>query len=267
MFPYIYTTIVTLPLGYNTKVIIPVKSLKEKISKDYDIYDIQVKFTGFREGDIFFDEIKIIDKSSQGFLEFEIEDQDKFSQFPGYAELSFIEKNKKSIFTDRQAMSFYTAYYHKNKKSFLSDNAYKFGSPSTINQMASIKKYIDAYPTVTIDKLRDLDESLVFINPYKRKIKSYIITSDERKIENIIVNPFSAKEILLSTLLKGNETSWQGHVQLTASNRLVTFNFKHSYNNKKIISDYEHLDPFRGDPTYIPLTKFLRQKIGSLITL
>jgi len=267
MFPYIYTTIVTLPLGYNTKVIIPVKALKERISKDYHDFEVEVKFTGFREGKIFHDELKIINKASQGFLEFEIEDQDKFSQFPGYAELSFIEKNKKSIFTDRQAMSFYTTYYHKNKKSFLSDNAYKFGSPATINQMASIKKYIDAYPTVTIDKRKDLDESLVFINPYKRKIKSYIISSDGRKIENIIISPFSAKEILLSKLLKENESCWQGHVQLTASNRLITFNFKHSYSNKKIISDYEHLDPFRGDPTYIPLTKFLRQKIGSLFSL
>ena len=41
-----------------------------------------------------------------------------------------------------------------------------------------------------------------------------------------------------------------------------TFNFKHSFKNKKIISDYEHLDPFRGEETYIPLTKFLRNKIG-----
>ena len=61
------------------------------------------------------------------------------------------------------------------------------------------------------------------------------------------------------------ETKWSGHMQLTASNRIVTFNFKHSFKNKKIISDYEHLDPFRGEETYMPLTRSLRNKIGKYV--
>tara|TARA_B100000787_G_C16165609_1_gene283698 strand:- start:8 stop:814 length:807 start_codon:yes stop_codon:yes gene_type:complete len=264
-FPYIYTTIVTLPLGYHTRVMVPVSKIQERVSKNVSDYNIEVKFIAFRKGENFFEESKIINKLSSGILEFEISDQDGLCSDSGYAELTFVEKNHQPIFNSRTVMSFYTSYYHENKKSFLSDNAYKFGSPTTILQMAKIKKYIDTYPTVEIDKEKDLDETLVFINPYKRIIKAKIFTADARKIENIKISPFSVKEILLSELLMSEETKWSGHMQLTASNRIVTFNFKHSFKNKKIISDYEHLDPFRGEETYMPLTRSLRNKIGKYV--
>ena len=265
-FPYIYTTIVTLPLGYHTRVMVPVSKIQERVSKNVFDYNIEVKFIAFRKGEIFSKESKIISKLSSGILEFEISDQDGLCSDSGYAELSFVEKNYQPIFNSRTVMSFYTSYYHENKKSFLSDNAYKFGSPTTILQMAKIKRYIDAYPTGEINIEKDLDETLVFINPYKRIIKAKIFTADGRKIENIKISPFSVYEILLSKLLMSEEeTKWSGHIQLTASNRIVTFNFKHSFKNKKIISDYEHLDPFRGEETYMALTKSLRNKIGGYV--
>lgn len=265
MFPYILPSIIPIPLGYNTKILIPIQMIKERIPNVLKNYQVKVQLNGFREGKIFFDKTNIINNHSDGIIEFEIYDQSKFSEYSGYAELSFFEVNKNPIFLSRAVLSFYSNFYHKDKKSFLSDNAYKFGAPTTIAQMSVIKKYIDAYPTILIDKERDLGETLVFINPYKRKIKSKIISFDGREINNIIINSFSAKEILLSRFLKEKESNWEGHIQLTSTNRIITFNFKHSYKDKKIISDYEHLDPYRGDPTFVPITKFVRQKIGKYL--
>ena len=266
MFSYILTSIIPMPLGYNTKIIIPINLIKEKIDKKYSNYEIDVSLTGYKEGSQFFEQNRLINENSKGFIELEIKDHSKISDKFGYAELDIKSLNKKNIFTSRAVLGFYTYYYCNGKKSFLSDNAYKFGSPTIIAQMAKIKKYIDAYPTIMINKKKDLDETIVLINPYKRKIKAKIITFDRRVIDNIIINSFSANEILLSEILQGNENEWKGHIQITATNRLVTFNYKHSHKDKKIISDFEHLDPYRGDPTFIPFTRLLRQKIGQYLS-
>ena len=265
MFSYILTSIIPLPLGYNAKIIIPVSMIKNRIVKEFNIYEISVSLIGYKEGSEFFQYEKLIDEKTEGFVEIEIKDQSKKSDKFGYAELNIKSLNNNNIFLSRAVLGFYTFYYSHGKKSFLSDNAYKFGSPATIAQMAKINKYIDAYPTIMINKTKDLDETIVLINPYKRKIKATIITSDKRKIENIIIDHFSVKEILLSEILKDSESEWKGHIQLTATNRIVTFGYKHSHQDKKIISDFEHLDPYRGEPTFIPFTKFLRQSIGSYL--
>ena len=266
MFSYILISIIPIPLGYNTKVIIPINMIKDNIVKNSKNYEIEVSLIGYKEGSKFFEKNRVINENSKGFIEIEIEDQSKISDKSGYAELNIKSSNKTNIFLSRAALNFYTFYYYNGKKSFLSDNAYKFGSPTIIAQMAKIKKYIDAYPAIMINKINDLDETIVLINPYKRKIKAKIITFDGREINNIIINSFSVKEILLSQILQDNENEWKGHIQLTATNRIITFNYKHSFKDKKIISDFEHLDPYRGDPTFIPFTKLLRQKIGTYLS-
>ena len=48
-FPYIYTTIVTLPLGYHTRVMVPVSKIQERVSKNVSDYNIEVKFIAFRK--------------------------------------------------------------------------------------------------------------------------------------------------------------------------------------------------------------------------
>ena len=97
-FPYIYTTIITLPLGYHTRVMVPVSKIKERVSKNVSDYNIEVKFSAFRKGANFFEESKIINKLSMGILEFEISDQDGLCSDSGYAELTFVEKNHQPIF-------------------------------------------------------------------------------------------------------------------------------------------------------------------------
>ena len=62
-----------------------------------------------------------------------------------------------------------------------------------------------------------------------------------------------------------NKSNWKGHIQIYATNRLITFNYKHDINDSKCISDFEHLDPYRLEDTTLSLSKLARIKVGNLI--
>jgi len=265
MYSYILPTVISLPLGYNCRIFLPCDSLISRLVKGID-YEISINIKAYREKNIFFEKTIEIDKKNKiQNLDFLIPDQQNHSKFAGYAELEIYEKNKKIIFKNRAALNFYSIFFKEGKKSFLSDNAYKFGSPTVINQMSVIKKYLDAYPTVTIDKKIDLGETIVMINPYPKEIVASLVTNDNRSINKIKINSQSSKEVSLCDLLDEKEIFWQGHIQIKATNRIITFNYKHSLKNNKIISDYEHLDPYRGEPTFLPSFQLLRIKIGQIL--
>ena len=61
--------------------------------------------------------------------------------------------------------------------------------------MSIIKKYIDAYPTVTIDKKNDLGETVVMINPYPKEIIASLVTNDDRLINRIKIKSQSSVEV------------------------------------------------------------------------
>tara|TARA_Y100001934_G_C12115989_1_gene660818 strand:- start:593 stop:886 length:294 start_codon:yes stop_codon:yes gene_type:complete len=88
---------------------------------------------------------------------------------------------------------------------------------------------------------------------------------DGRQLPRIRVQPESALNVHLSDLLQEDEESWSGHIQVTANNRLVTFSLKHSMKDIAVISDHEHLDPYRSDPTHEPVTLAFRKWVGGLL--
>ena len=264
MFSYILPSAISLPLGYNCRIFLPINNLILRLNKVLE-YQIAIQVKAYREGSKFFEKKIVIDQNNNTpNIDFVIPDQQNHSEFAGYAELEIYEINKKLIFKNRAVLNFYSIFFKEGKKSFLSDNAYKYGSPTVINQMSIIKKYIDAYPTVTIDKKNDLGETVVMINPYPKEIIASLVTNDDRLINRIKIKSQSSVEVNLIELLEEQESFWQGHLQIKATNRIITFNYKHSLKNKKIISDYEHLDPYRGEPTFLPAFQLLRIKIGQI---
>jgi hypothetical protein len=72
-------------------------------------------------------------------------------------------------------------------------------------------------------------------------------------------------DIIRANWNKEKESFWQGHIQIKATNWIITFNYKHSLKNDKIISDYKHLDPYRGEPTYLPPFQLLRINNGQIL--
>ena len=180
----------------------------------------------------------------------------------GYLENSFHIADGAPLFLTNTVIAFYTIYNTPGKKSFFSDNAYLYASPPVISQIAKYGRYIDGYPVVRVDRNRDYGESIIFINPYQKPIKARIMTKDGREIPNIRIPPKSAHMTSLERLLTGDETSWAGQIQITATNRVITFDAKHSLEYPTVISDHEHLDPYRGEPTHFPAFRWFRLKVG-----
>ena len=265
---YVYPTVVSLPLGYDCIVQIPVDQIEKRLAQRKGKAKVLVEVTAYRDGETFYDEsvaIEFEDTKAVGPLPKPVIIEDQHSmgfKSPGFLEMAVVSLEDKPIFRTKAVFGLYTIYSKPGKKSFFSDNAYKYGSPPTIAQMAEFGQYVDAYPVIHIDKTRDLGETLVLINPYKRPILAQIGTHDGRSLPRVRISPESARNVDLSALLQGNETAWTGHVQLTANNRLIPFNIKHSFQDPTVISDHEHLDPYRSDPTFEPLTLSLRKWLG-----
>jgi hypothetical protein len=261
--PFIFPTIASLPAGYDCVVAVPTVRLAQKCVRSGLI---RGTIRAFYEGEVvdtFEHLFEVRDrKPVNDFPQFRWNDRgDAWGGGAGFLELSFRSEDGEAIFRDTSVVNFYTIYTKKGKKSFFSDNAYRYGSPPTIDQIAAFGKYIDAYPVIHLDRKRDLGETATLINPYKKAVRAKIVTDDGRELRGKI-NPDSALNIRLSDLLKDGEDEWLGHIQLTATNRLVTFHVKHSLSQPTLISDHEHMDLFRGEATHFPLTQMIRLRWG-----
>ncbi len=181
---------------------------------------------------------------------------------PGFVEFSFTSKDGSEVFLSKQPLSFYSIYSKPGKKSFLVDNIHKFGSPPVINQIAEFGRFTDGYVVVHIDRDRDTAESLILINPYLRPVVARILMSDGWKIPRIKIPPLSARYVRLEQNLDAQERAWLGQLQITASNRLLTYSVKHSIADPGTITAHEHMDPFRADPTHMPATQLFRNWLG-----
>lgn len=268
---YIYPTIISLPLGYDCTIEIPNEEIESRLDPKMSSALVLVCGRAYRQGERFYEksyelEYRFGKLAGERVDPFIVDDgMTSGATEPAYLELIIEAIGDEPIFTSKRAFSGYTIYSKPNKKSFLSDNAYKYGSPPVITQMAKFRKYADAYPVIHLDRRRDLGETLVFVNPYRRPILAKVSTHDGRQLPRIRVQPECALNVDLSELLEAGEDRWAGHVQVTANNRLVTFSLKHSMRDIAVVSDHEHLDPYRGDPTHEPATVTFRKWLGGVV--
>lgn len=176
----------------------------------------------------------------------------------GLLEFGIRAADNSPLFTARRLPSFYNLYSGPGRKSFLLCHAWKFGSPQVISQIARFGQYVDAYPVIHIDRARDLGDSLVLVNPYRKAILARILTQDRTNLPRIRIDPMSVAAINLADFIAPAGSEWLGQIQITANNRLVTYIVKHSLTDPAAISTVEHLDPFRADPTHFPWFRSLR---------
>ena len=179
--------------------------------------------------------------------------------------MKLFQKIKNLFLKNNLGISFYSIFSYKNKKTFISDNAFKTGSPNVIYQISKIKRFVDTYSAINIDFKKLLGETMMFINPYKKKIACKIIDEDQNSI-NIVIPSESVRELNLEYFarLKSNDI-WKGHIQIYTTNRLITFNYKHKLDDNNLISDFEHLDPYRLENTTYSFSELARIKLGNLI--
>lgn len=266
-FHYLYPTISALPAGYDCTIVLPVKGIADRIAGNGAV---SCRFTVFFEGEDVFERVavlnfengKLVGETAAPFVW--KDGTDKWGDRAGFIEFDIRSVDDREIFSTKRVLGFYSIYSKPGKKSFFSDNAYKFAAPPVINQIAAYQRFVDGYPVIHLDRDRDLGETVTLINPYKKPVLVQIHTCDGRRPVRQRVPPLSARLVRLAGLLDPQERSWMGQIQLTANNRLVTYHVRHSLKDPQIISDHEHFDPYRGDPTHLPATQWLRQAVGRI---
>ena len=267
---FIYPTIVSLPLGYDATIIAAVDQIADRLVASDTSVECAVCVV--REGSQVYEETRLLVFENGKLVSgvpapfFLPDAADQGVQFPAYAELSINSLRGDAVFSHKSVISLYTIYTKAGKKTFYSDNAYKYGAPPIITQMAAFGQYVDGHPLIHLDRQRDLGETIVLINPYKKKVLANVKTQDGRLLPRLRIPPMSARNVRLGSLMRDDEDSWIGQIQLSATNRLIPFIIKHSLQDPLLISDHEHFDPYRSDPTHFPATQLFRIGAGRLAT-
>jgi hypothetical protein len=263
-YSYMIPSISSLPSGYDCIIPAPIDKVANnlidgsgRVTQNIAIYAEGERVAHFEEKHVF-ENGQRIGESAPPF----VWKNDLPEGVSGYLENSFRAEDEAPLFVTNAVLAFYSIYNSAGKKSFFSDNAYLYAAPPVIAQIAEYGQFVDGYPVVRIDRERDYGESIIFINPYHKPLKAGIITADGGSIPGIRVPPLSARMISLEALLGDSEQRWTGQIQITATNRVITFAVKHSMRDPSIISDHEHLDPYRGEPTHFPATRWFRLRVG-----
>lgn len=269
LYSFIFPTIVAFAKGYDLTTVLPVEGLTGYLH--VDDADLVATYTLWSEGKVLATRTTTVPfragrfAGTQPIVETFREEDIPEPPGPVFLEFSLKEASDKAVFVGRILHGWYSIYSKPGKKSFFSDNAVKYGSPPVIEMVARYGKFIDTYPVVHIDRERGFGESLVLINPYTRPIVVDIQTYDKRKLPRTKVPPLSSRWIDLSQFLKEGETAWRGQMQLTAANRIVTFECKHRFGDQTVITDHEHLDPYRADPTHLRAGRKARIVLGDAL--
>ncbi len=164
----------------------------------------------------------------------------------------------------------YKVYHGADRKTFFSDNSLKYGNTVVIYQIDSFGKtpdyrWVEGYPLSCIDRSADIGESVVLINPWKLAATVRIDIPDLDESHKIRVDSLHARRVAIADLIKGHET-WVGQIFVSGPRRLITMFAKHSLTEPCQITTIEHSDPYRGEPTHLPVSQMLRRRVGSLLS-
>lgn len=170
-------------------------------------------------------------------------------------------------FTGHFCPSTYTIYSGRECKTILSDNSLKFGDYNVITQVRAFKRWIAGYPLVEIDHSRDVEESLILINPFERPAVAVITAPSAQRRLKIRIPARSGIRVALGQGFGLTQERWRGQVYVTGPNRLIVFDCKHSLQDACEVNVLEHMDLFRGDDATEPLTQVMRRSIGDMLRI
>tara|TARA_B100001093_G_scaffold478210_1_gene506155 strand:- start:2038 stop:2883 length:846 start_codon:yes stop_codon:yes gene_type:complete len=188
-----------------------------------------------------------------------------WGEHPGFLELDIQTENGDTSIQDYIGPVAYATYYAPGRKAVFADAPLKYASPPTIAQIAEYGRFVEGQAIARIHRSRDYGESIALINPYRRPILATLAGHDGHKLPRLKVPPYACRVLRISDMLSPEEAEWVGHIQLTANNRVVLYDIKHSLVDPTLFSHFEHLDPFRADPTHLPAFKWLRITIGKFL--
>jgi hypothetical protein len=167
-----------------------------------------------------------------------------------------ITSNQSSCFNRQNAPSFYAIYSGEGRKTFFSDNALKMCDAVVIQQVDNFQKWCDGYAACEVDPSRDVDESIVMINPYGLGTVVTVFFQGLDFKARIRVDAYSSRRTSLSDLL-GERAPWSGHLFVHGPRRVINFHVNHARSNPSQIATLEHFDIFRGLSNHKPFTQVL----------
>lgn len=267
MYNYLIPNVLSLPVGYDCTFAVPPDEIARRLRTGTGavVRSMEVFFDGerlrYEETPLTFRDGALVEGDDAPIHWPGTSDPGRIH--PGYMEIGYHSVDRSPIFAVNRPITPYAIYSAPGKKCFFSDNSQKFSNPVIIDQIAKFGRYVDGYPVVQIDQDRDYGESLILINPYKKPVLASVHTPDGRTTGRTRVSAMTARRLDLAALLEEGERRWVGRIQLTANNRLIPFNIKHSFADPTVISDHEHFDPFRGDPTHMPFALMVRVRLGA----
>lgn len=183
-------------------------------------------------------------------------------EHPGFLEIDFRISDGAALFLRKYQKPFYLVFVAPGKKSFIADGSVKYANPRIIRQIEQYGCFVDTYPVAYIDRGRDLGNSLFVINPYRKPVVCELVTNDERKLRKFRIPEGCARMVDLLPLLEEEEQNWRGSYEITSNNRVIVSDCKHRLSDRTYIHDFEHLEPFRAEPTHISSFQKFRLFVG-----
>ena len=119
-------------------------------------------------------------------------------------------------------------YYGAGRKTFLNDNQLKYGDHVTTTQIRQFRTWVLGYPAAAMDRERDIDESIVLLNPFVRPVVVTISLAETEIAQRIKIAPLCGRRVALSALLPLEHNIWAGQIFVTGRSRLVVFFAKHA---------------------------------------
>lgn len=264
-FYYLIPVIFSLPVGHRIDLAIPPDLLRRRLNRDGA--DVDIVARALIEGREVWTEARTVPltKSDSGgepiVLSFE-NDAAAHGGANGYLEVEFLSTDGNANFSGKAPPELYGIYTIPGRQSFRADGSYKFGVPSVIASVTAYKVFVEAFPVVDLDRTENRLESMTFVNPYSRPLVVTLATVDNRKLPRVKVPAQSVRWVALEGLLRDGEDKLRTRLQLSATNRVVSYHVRHGAGTIPVITDHEHLDIFRADPTHVPISLYLRERFA-----
>ncbi len=268
-FFYLIPVIFSLPPGHRILISVPPDLLRRRLKTEHA--DVTVIARAFIDGETVWSETNTVslsrgEKGGQS-VEFSFDnDRERFNGAPGFMEIEFLSAGDEAIFSKKAPPELYGLYSRPGCQGFRADGSYKFGVPSVIASVTKYKTFVESFQAIDIDLMRDRFESVTLLNPYSRPLVVTLSTVDGRQLPRVKVPAKSVIWVSLEGFLRDDETSLKTRLQLMSTNRVVSYHVRHSGGTEPIITDHEHLDIYRADPTHSPITLYWRDRLARVVS-
>jgi hypothetical protein len=139
----------------------------------------------------------------------------------------------------------------------------KFADPRIIDQIREIGHYCTAHTAAFVKKAENIGDYFLVINPYEKALTVRLATPAGRN-KRETVPAHSVRTLALADVLEDGVVDT---VFMTAPQRIVVYDERAPLDDPYLPYSMDHLDPFRGEPTFRPVTfkRYLRNRIRRLM--